>query len=107
MMMSETKWIEGPWETDRNNVHTGQIAVIHHCDGNDWVEIWSPLACWATEAQMEASARLIAAAPELYEALQSAFEYLDAIPEAAAGGDDEAVRLARLARAALAKARGE
>lgn len=47
------------------------------------------------------------AAPDLYTALQAAFEYLDAIPESAAGGDDEAVRIARQARAALAKARGE
>ena len=98
--MSETKWIEGPWETDRNNVHTGQIAVIHHCDGNDWVEIWSPLACWATEAHREASARLTAAAPDLYAALMEC---------AARICVDEGVNSPTFqkARAALAKARGE
>jgi hypothetical protein len=35
------------------------------------------------------------------DALQRCFEYLDCIPEAAAGGCDNAVRLARIARKAL------
>jgi hypothetical protein len=55
----------------------------------------------------EANARLIAAAPEIYDALRDVFEYLDAIPESAAGGDDEAVNLARKCRAAIAKADGK
>jgi hypothetical protein len=54
----------GPWETDRNNTHAGQIAVVHNCLNDDWVEIWSPV--WPDgEARQEANARLIAAAPEL------------------------------------------
>lgn len=66
--MSANKHTPGPWETDRNNVHTGQIATIHHCLNNDWVEVWSPN--WPMdEAEQEANARLIAAAPELLEAL--------------------------------------
>lgn len=66
-----SKHTPGPWETDRNNVHTGQIATIHHCLNNDWVEVWSPN--WpADEAEQEANARLIAAAPEMLEALQVA-----------------------------------
>ena len=47
---------------------------------------------------------LIAAAPDLLEALQACYEYLDMIPESATGGDDAAVALARRARAAIAKA---
>lgn len=38
---------------------------------------------------------------EVREALQLCYEYLDGIPESAAGGDDEAVRLARIAKNAL------
>lgn len=68
--MSGFTGTKGPWHTDRNNVHTGQIATVHHCIGNDWVEIWSP--DWPdTEEKQEANARLIAAAPELLEALQN------------------------------------
>ena len=63
----------GPWLTDRNNVHTGQIAIVHHCIGNDWIEIWSDK--WAEtgmcESEQEANARLIAAAPDLLEALEA------------------------------------
>ena len=63
----------GPWLTDRNNVHTGQIATLHHCIGNDWVEIWSDK--WTEtgmdEKEQEANARLIAAAPDLLAALQN------------------------------------
>lgn len=67
--MSEFKGTPGPWEVDRNNVHSGRIATIHHCIGNDWVEVWSP--DWPdTEEKQEANARLISTAPELLEALQ-------------------------------------
>lgn len=69
-VMSEFKGTPGPWEVDRNNVHSGRIATIHHCIGNDWVEIWSP--DWPdTEEKQEANSRLISAAPELLEALLS------------------------------------
>jgi hypothetical protein len=79
-VMSGFKGTPGPWEVDRNNVHSGQIATIHHCLGNDWVEIWSP--DWPdTEEKQEANARLISAAPELLEALQAAMEWIDAVPQ--------------------------
>jgi len=71
--MSQAKHTPGPWLTDRNNVHTGQIATVHHCLNNDWVEVWTDK--WAEtglgEAEQEANARLIAAAPELLDALRS------------------------------------
>lgn len=67
-----SKHTPGPWLTDRNNVHTGQIATINHCLNNDWVEVWTDK--WAEtglgEAEQEANARLIAAAPDLLDALQ-------------------------------------
>jgi hypothetical protein len=55
----------------------------------------------------ETIGHLVAAAPALYVVLREVFEYLDAIPESAAGGDDDAVRLARNARAALDMAEGK
>src|SRR5699024_2296674 len=67
---SEFKGTPGPWQTDRNNCHAGQIATIHHCLSNDWVEIWSP--DWPDDEDVqEANARLIAAAPDLMAALQA------------------------------------
>jgi len=56
--MSEFKGTKGPWQTDRNNCHAGQIATIHHCLNNDWVEIWSP--DWPDDEEVqEANARLL------------------------------------------------
>ena len=67
-MMKEFKGTPGPWEKDRNNTHSGQIATIHGCKGNDWVEVWSPK--WPdNESVQEANANLIAAAPELLDLL--------------------------------------
>jgi len=77
--VSEFKGTMGPWEKDRNNTHTGQIATVHHCLNNDWVEIWSPNWPEDEEAQ-EANANLIAAAPELLEVLQAAIEWIDSVP---------------------------
>lgn len=58
------KHTPAPWLTDRNNTHTGQIATVHGCENNSWVEIWS--TNWPeSESVQEANANLIAAAPEL------------------------------------------
>ncbi|QXB91356.1 hypothetical protein I6L81_19765 [Providencia rettgeri] len=64
----EFKGTPAPWLTDRNNCHSGHIATVHGCENNDWVEIWS--TDWPeSESVQEANAHLIAAAPELLEAL--------------------------------------
>lgn len=74
--MSEAKHTPGPWLTDRNNVHAGQIATIHNCLGNDWVEIWTDSWCFENtlldEERQESNARLIASAPDLLDALIAA-----------------------------------
>jgi len=41
--------------------------------------------------------------PDLLAAVRSARDYLSCIPESAAGGDDDAVRIARQCDAALAR----
>ncbi|MBQ0438412.1 hypothetical protein [Providencia rettgeri] len=64
----EFKGTPAPWLTDRNNCHSGHIATVHGCENNDWVEIWS--TDWPeSESVQEANTHLIAAAPELLEAL--------------------------------------
>jgi hypothetical protein len=99
----------GPWLTERNNVHAGQIATVHHCIGNDWVEIWTDK--WAEtgmgENEQEANARLIAAAPELLEALKLFIAY-DEFDDS----DGYAMMMAyadaiQAARVAIAKVTGE
>ena len=61
----------GPWYTDRNNFHAGNIATVHHCRDSAWVEIWSPDWLERTADNQEANALLIAAAPELFAALRA------------------------------------
>ena len=104
----------GPWETDRNNCHSGSIATIHGCIGNDWVEIWSPN--WPKDEEtQEANARLMANAPDLLEALENAklfAEWVECVGrtdceiykhELKASADQSIERI----NAALAKAKGE
>lgn len=79
----EFKGTPGPWLTDRNNCHAGCIATVHGCKNNDWVEIWS--TNWPeNEDVQEANARLMAAAPDLLNALINLIEYwkLDETAEA-------------------------
>lgn len=95
-----SKHTPGPWLTDRNNVHAGQIATINHCIGNDWVEIWTDK--WAEtgmgEAEQEANARLMAAAPDLLEALQDCLAFLESgLGERVASGRERRKALAAIA----------
>ncbi|ENJ7583121.1 hypothetical protein ACVS1I_002121 [Providencia rettgeri] len=96
------KHTPAPWLTDRNNTHTGQIATVHGCENNSWVEIWS--TNWPeSESVQEANANLIAAAPELLEALieltESAKEAIDGLGDLSDAIDT--------AKAAIAKALGQ
>lgn len=96
------KGTPAPWLTDRNNCHSGRIATVHGCENNDWVEIWS--TDWPeSESVQEANAHLIAAAPELLEALieltESAKEAIDGLGDLSDAIDT--------AKAAIAKALGQ
>lgn len=102
--MSGATHTPGPWQTDRNNVHAGQIATIHHCKGNDWIEVWS--TNWPEdEDTQEANARLIAAAPELLAALEILVSQYDSSSDFTMGGNltNEGFLLGR---AAIEKAKG-
>lgn len=63
----------GPWHMDRNNVHSGQIATVHHCVGG-WIEIWSPDWLTRTEQTQEANAVLMLAAPAMLAKLRELAE---------------------------------
>lgn len=102
--MSETKWTKGPWSLGDKCKHTHGREVLH--DNNEPGSISMVLArayarpCW--EAEGEANARLIAASPELYEALANVVAEYD---------EEDNGRTLRWAvdsaRDVLAKARGE
>lgn len=102
--MTERKWTPGPWEVATEVFKTEQSNLVNwHWVGPAYS--WETRICrvveYSNEEEMQkANAHLIAAAPDLYEALESMtvayeFEYGTDCPQA------------RKARAALAKARGE
>jgi len=90
------KWTPGPW-----------VAALDH---NSRPIVWGPgtwqiADCWHTpDGKGWANARLIAAAPELYEAL----EEMTALASGPTGGVSAQMKrdILAKARAALAKARG-
>ncbi len=90
------KHTQGPWDPAAN-WPPGMSMVCHH-DGSGW----RPVAdCAVSGDAAEANARLIAAAPELLEALKLAEPYVRAAGKLFHLGDD----LKRV-QAAIAKATG-
>jgi hypothetical protein len=95
----------GPWHTKREGLST---IYVEANIGGGWVQ--EVAACGPTETadQKEANARLIAAAPELLEAL----ERIAVLYEKDTDADNyeqaaNAYEMRCIARAAIAKARGE
>ena len=106
-MKTETKFTPGPWEW-RKSAWFGYSALINpslNCDvllaggENDGD---SPIT-WLGEEMSQCDAHLIAAAPDLYEALEKALAELKAYELAASGEDYNNPKI----NSALAKARGE
>ncbi len=93
------KHTPGPWKVAGDDINGQAIVRGEH------VEI---ATCWhhclgSLEIQMRANARLIAAAPELLEALEALMVTIDAQINAGLRWDPEEVAAAR---SAIAKARG-
>jgi hypothetical protein len=105
--MIDKKWTPGPWVVDHDypNDRTPGYANISGAIGQP--EEHRALAKVVVEldgeryGQGEANAALIAAAPDLYAALELAIPLLMTHP------NDVGIRRYDVARAALAKARGE
>ena len=92
----ETKHTPGPWMFDATLKGDGSFGGSYIVSNNA-KRTW-PLA----EVYSEDNARLIAAAPELLEALMDALKDLEALSQW-----DNASACARKARAAIAKATGK
>jgi hypothetical protein len=67
-MSEELKHTPGPWHVDQQNVHVGQVCTCHGDMPGTWFEVWS--ANWGEGINQKANAHLIAAAPDLLEALK-------------------------------------
>lgn len=106
--MSEMKWTRGPWipqAVTKDGDERGSAFIVADNLGG----LVGAAHAWPTEideenfARVEANAKLIAAAPELYDALEELLsEWFD--PEDTGTQDNPFVAKARRA---LAKARGE
>ena len=113
--MAETPWTKGPWRVGPRHkdgsyaIHAGTASVVH----------MMPFSSGHTKA--EANARLIAAAPDLYEALDTFFAMMDSTDISDSGKERRIFHigctmltmekpmadvLARM-KAALARARGD
>lgn len=67
--MNEFKGTPGPWEVEPN---PGKGSWVGDSKGN-----WSALSCGRSNDEGEANAHLIAAAPDMLEALQEAIKELE------------------------------
>ena len=97
-MTDQPKWTKGPWAVERNKRTWGWVDVVGPSLGVGGPTQATDLTL-ADEVKRIAEAHLIAAAPDLYAALDGMLGLLDA------GSLYEPQAYA--ARAALAKARGE
>ena len=72
-----TQHTRGPWLIEAENCHTGDIATVHNT-ADKWVTIYAPhwMETGMGEHEQSANARLIAAAPDLLEALGAAEDLL-------------------------------
>ena len=87
-----TNWTKGPWR-----VLNGKYGLQVH-SGKHWL---ANIKCESCPAHEEANAQIIAAAPELYEALAECEAWIRRYH------NDDRPDLAEKASAALSKARGE
>lgn len=101
-MSNDTKWTPGPWR-----VGPVDDTVVTAPDGSEIAAIdgdYNEPDLWPV---MEANARLIAAAPDLYAALESQMRATTLALQSAGHSAQDVADCTAQARAALCKARGE
>lgn len=115
----ERKWTPGPWSVeleDRLMVDGMQVSApekdrIAYVQPDDTMEIEGGRIVECCSREQKANARLIAAAPEMYEALSEFLEINDDLHRRgsmpAAEADERRYQATRKMRAALARADGK
>ena len=101
-MTDQPKWTPGPWAVERNKRTWGWVDVVGPSLGVGGPTQATDLTL-ADEVKRIAEAHLIAAAPDMAEALEKALNFITNT-ESEMG---ETLPCGDAARAALAKARGE
>ena len=97
------KHTKGPWEMDAGlNIHGPDNRLVANCGGRS--QNFDTEKC---EAENKANAHLIAAAPELLEALEMMVRQFGPHPREDTEGWREEYEACDSARAAIAKAKGE
>lgn len=107
-MANETTWTPGPWKAER--VSTTEIEVGAETPRGHLSVAWVHLGAKPTAREIEdgtADGALLAAAPDLYEALEALVRRRDEACRIAGGNIDGSDGRYARARAALARARGE
>ena len=101
--MSERKWTKGPWVTEPEN-YDGDGGVLVRVGGdyprNCIANAWRQQSAMEVDDEGQANAHLIAAAPDLYEALEMVNLWFE-------GSDMDLAKVLKPVKAALSKARGE
>ena len=90
MKTLETKWTPGPWEVQAQDERWVVVSAV----------TGKPITGWGNVRQLSPDAELIAAAPELYEALEQAMDEM-------VGKVNSKHPVFGVGGAALAHARGE
>lgn len=106
-MSKEASYTPGPWVAEPGG---GKGAWIKGPTGE-----WAALACGDTDGSAAANARMIAAAPEMFEALEQHEAFLERLIAMVSGGSDMSpasiatsmTALLDMSSAALRKAKGE
>lgn len=97
-VMSGARFTPGPWMAEPM---TGRGAWVKGESGE-----WAALSCGNTDAIAEANARLIAAAPDMYEALIAALPYIESELDNAAYKRGAVAKVVAQMNAIIAKAEG-
>lgn len=103
--MTDTQHTPGPWKAKRDELHFGSLSTVvggarETRQGID-AQLVVQVGGWAGLREQEANTRLIAASPELLEALIACNSYLMGEP------GTPGVNVAGLVQSAIAKATGE
>ena len=98
--MSETKFTKGPWKATYDSQLQAAIE-IYNTEDRVMVAVLPDRGTIEAMSEIEANANLIAAAPDMYEALEEVWRILDSTMPLSR--DNRADRIKRI----LCKARGE